>query len=60
MISAIVTRGFGAWGSIALVVTRGYAIGADEGSEWTPQAPVSGSWTAQSAGSGSWTPQSEL
>lgn len=27
MISAIVTQGFGSWGTIALVVTQGYAIG---------------------------------
>lgn len=26
-ISSIITRGFGSWGSVNLVVTRGYSIG---------------------------------
>ncbi len=32
----VITRGFGSWGSAALVITRGYAIGPEIVAEITP------------------------
>ena len=59
MIATVVTRGYGNGtfnGTIPLVATRGYAVGA-ELELWTVQTPSIDNWSVQSASSDTWTIQ---
>lgn len=55
-IATVVTRGYGSFGTIPFVVTRGYSISL---SPWTEQGEDSTSWSDQTADATSWSEQSE-
>ena len=55
-IAAVVTRGFGSFGSANEVVTRGYSIGEVViPAVWTNVTAASGTWTNADAADGTWT-----
>jgi len=54
-ISSVVTRGYGSWGSVNDVVTRGYSIGEIIAPIlWLNKNAADGDWSGKNESTGTW------